>query len=521
MPQTSSVMRQRPRKDLSQDLRAGVIVYLVALPLCLGIATASGAPPLAGLIAGIVGGTVVAMASSSPLSVAGPAAGLTVIVLEGIEQLGLRTFFTATLLGGALQMLMGVLRLGRVAQIVPNAVIRGMLAAIGLILVLKQLPHAVGYDRDPEGDFSFAQPDGHNTFSELMYSLESITLGAVIVTACAALAMWLWRDYPRLNLRKFVPRELVAVLVGLAVGLGLESSSLGLQPEHRVSLPVLESVTNLPRLWTSPDLAGLMSWTVWKTALTIAIVASIESLLCVEATDRLDPLKRVTSPDRELIAQGAGNLVSGGLGGLPVTAVVVRSFANVNAGGTSKASSVIHGVLLAASVLLLGHLLNHIPLAALAVVLIVVGYKLTAPQIYVQLWRMGSEQFLPFITTVLSILLTDLLIGTALGFVFSVFFVIVSHYRGAIVVTDDGGNRLIRFSSNVSFLHKAKLRGALEGAPAGSNIILDGTRVKSVDPDVLETIRSFEERAASLGVTLEVRRSRSSVHHYFRDEATA
>lgn len=507
MTQASKAQADQPATRLTQDLRAGVIVYLVALPLCLGIATASGAPPLSGLIAGIVGGTIVAFASSSTFSVVGPAAGLTVIVLDGIEQLGLRSFFTATLLAGLVQALMGVLRLGRVTQIVPNAVIRGMLAAIGLILVLKQLPHAVGYDRDPEGDFAFSQPDGHNTFSELIYSLESMSLGAVLVTTCAALAMWAWRDYPGLRLRALLPRELVAVLVGLGVGLGIEPTLIGLQPEHRVNLPVLSSLVDLPELWTPPSLSGLLTWPLWKTAFTIAVVASIESLLCVEATDRIDPLKRVTSPDRELVAQGAGNFLSGLLGGLPVTAVVVRSFANVQAGAASRAASFVHGLLLLASVLLLAAVLNHIPLAALSVVLIVVGYKLTAPHIYVQMWRMGREQFLPFITTVLSILLTDLLVGTALGFGFAVFFIVVSHYRGAIVITDDQDRRLIRFRSDVSFLHKAKLRRALESAPSGMGVVVDSTRVKAIDPDVLDALDDFQQRASSLGIELEVRRS--------------
>ncbi len=506
----------------SADLRAGVIVFLVALPLCLGVATASGAPPLAGLIAGLVGGTVVALTSGSSLSVAGPAAGLTVIVLDGITRLGLPAFLTATLLGGGIQLSLGLLRLGRVAQLVPNAVIRGLLAAIGLILLLKQLPHAVGYDADPEGDFAFQQPDGHNTFSELFYSLAGGELpGAVIVTLCAGIAMWLWRDYRAVPLRRYVPRELAAVVVGVVCTLLLAGTAFELSPEHRVNIPQLSEVGGLAGPWTSPDFSAVTRMDVWRTAFTLAVVASIESLLCLEATDRIDPLHRVTSPNRELVAQGLGNAASGVLGGLPVTAVVVRSFANVHAGGRTRWSSVTHGVLLACATLFAAHLLNYIPLAALAVILIVVGYKLTPPKLYKELWALGNEQFLPFITTVIAILLTDLLTGTLLGIGFAVFFVLWGHYRSAIVVTDDGNYRLIRFVSNVSFLHKARLREAFESAPPGMQVILDGTRARAIDSDIKDTINELAVLAENRGVTLSITRSRSALHEFFREESPA
>jgi MFS superfamily sulfate permease-like transporter len=510
-----------PRNPALADLRAGVIVFLVALPLCLGVATASGAPPLAGLIAGIVGGTVVALASGSPLSVAGPAAGLTVIVFDGIQRLGLPAFLMAGLLGGAIQLSLGVLGLGRLAQLVPNAVIRGMLAAIGLILILKQLPHAVGYDADPEGDFFFAQRDGHNTFSELFYSLGNITPGAVLVCVFAAVVMFLWRDYKGLALRRAVPRELAAVASGLALGLVFVGSAFELAPEHRVSIPLLSEVGGLAGLWTAPDFGAVARLDVWKTAFTLAIVASIESLLCLEATDRVDPLRRVTSPNRELVAQGLGNAVSAGLGGLPVTAVVVRSFTNVQAGAQSRWSSVTHGVLLLGATLFAATALNHIPLAALAVVLIAVGYKLTPPKLYREVWRLGSEQFVPFITTVLAILLTDLLTGTLLGIGFAVFFIVWNQYRSAMVVTDDGNYRMIRFVSSVSFLHKARLKEAFESAPPGSHIILDGTRARSIDADMMETIKELEDKAKSRGINLSITRNPSASHGFFREEQQA
>lgn len=512
---------QLPTRMSMADLKAGLIVFFVALPLCLGIATASGAPPIAGLIAGVVGGLVVAMTSSAQLSVAGPAAGLTVIVLDGITSLGLRGLLAATMLGGLIQVGLGVLRLGRVAQLVPNAVIRGMLAAIGLILVLKQLPHAVGYDADYEGDFSFGQADGHNTFSEIVYAFGALNMGACLVTAAAALAMLLWRDYDKLKLRTYLPRELSAVLAGLLAAFALSGTELSLSPEHLVSIPILSESGGLSGLWTAPDLSMLKGLNVWKMGFTLAIVASIESLLSVEATDRLDPYRRMTEPNRELIAQGLGNLVSGAVGGLPVTAVVVRSFANVQSGGRTRWASVCHGLLLLGATLFLARFLNHIPLAALAVVLIAVGYKLTAPKLYKQTWVMGRDQFIPFVVTVGCILLTDLLTGVLLGIAFAVFFVIYGHYRAAIIVTDDGPNRMIRFVSNASFLHKPTLRAAFEGTPKGGHVILDATRARSVDADIMETIEDLRNNADGRGLTVSIQRSPSALLPYFREEKSS
>jgi len=502
------------------DVRAGLIVFLIALPLCLGIATASGAPPLSGLIAGMVGGLVVAFASGSPLSVAGPAAGLTVIVLDGIQKFGLRTFLMAVVIGGVIQVAIGLAGAGKLGQLVPNAVIRGMLAAIGLILVLKQLPHAVGYDADPEGDFAFQQGDGHNTFSELFYSFEYFTAGAVLVSVLAFVALMFWRNYPGLPLAKFAPKELVAVCVGVAGALMFEGTGIELAPEHRVSVPLLQD-TGLSGLWTQPEWAAIKRWDVWKTGMTLAIVASIESLLCLEATDRIDPLRRASPPNRELLAQGLGNITSGALGGLPVTAVVVRSFTNVQAGGRTRLSAFVHGVLLVLVTLFFAHAINYVPLAALAMVLLMVGYKLTPPSLYVEVWRMGRDQFLPFITTVLAILVTDLLTGTLLGLGFAIFFVVWGHYSSAIVVTDDGRLRMIRFVSSVSFLHKARLKAAFDTALPGAHVILDGTRARSVDPDIVDAIEDFRQTAKVRGIELSIQRSESALHTFFRQGANA
>jgi MFS superfamily sulfate permease-like transporter len=517
LPRASDDETNHSLRAAGLDLRAGLIVFLVALPLCLGVATASGAPPLAGLVAGVVGGTVVALASGSQLSVAGPAAGLTVIVFEGIQRLGLNVFLMATLVAGALQCSVGLLGAGRLAQLVPNTVIRGMLAAIGLILVLKQLPHAVGYDADPEGDFAFAQRDGHNTFSELFYSLEYFTLGAIAVSAVAGLTLYLWRNYPSLPLGRYLPRELVAVCTGALAALLFEGSHFELAPEHRVSVPLLRD-EGLRGLWTMPDWSAIQRPDVWRMGVTLAIVASMESLLCLEATDRVDVQRRTSPPNRELLAQGLGNMVSGSLGGLPVTAVVVRSFTNVTAGAQSKLASVTHGVLLLLTTLLFGSVINHVPLAALAMVLLMVGYKLTPPSLYIEIWRKGRDQFLPFIITIIAILVTDLLTGTLIGFGASISFIVWSHYRQAIVITDDGRYRLIRFVSSVSFLHKARLKEAFESAPAGGHVVLDGTRARTVDPDIFDAIHDFELTAKKRGIELTIQRSQSAQHGYFREE---
>lgn len=498
------------------DLRAGLVVFLIALPLCLGVANASGVPLLSGLIAGIVGGSVVALLSGSALSISGPAAGLTMIVLDGVQRLGFREFLVAGWLAGGFQIALGFLGAGRLAQLVPSAVIRGMLAAIGLILVLKQLPHALGYDADPEGDFSFAQRDGHNTFSELFYSLESLTIGALIVSAVTALTLLAWRNYAGLALTRFVPRELMAVTSGLLAALLLEGTPVELAAEHRVSIPLV-SDHGLRGLWTMPAWRAIAHWEVWKTGFTLALVASLESLLCLEAIERIDPLHRVSRGSRELIAQGVGNMASSTLGGMPLTAVIVRSFTNVQAGGRTRYASMVHGALLLVATLGFAHALNHIPIAALAVVLIMVGLRLTPPALYRSVWQSGRAQFLPFITTVVAILLTDLLTGTLLGLAFAIAFLVWGSYSTAIVVTDDGPYRLIRFAAGVSFLHKARLKAAFESVPTGAHVVIDGTRARSVDPDIIEAITDFERSAAVRGIQLTVQRNPSALHDYFRE----
>lgn len=503
------------------DLRAGLIVFFVALPLCLGIATASGAPPLAGIIAGIVGGIAVAMVSGSPLSVAGPAAGLTVIVFDAIERIGFRGFLLAVMLAGALQFLMGVCKLGKLGQFVPNTVIRGMLAAIGLILVLKQLPHAVGHDSTYVGDHAFVQADEQNTLSSLYRALGAFELGALLIALAAGLVLVFWRDFGKLRLTRFAPRELVAVMVGISGSLLLGGTSLELAQIHRVTLPLLTEVGGFAGLWVTPDFSLIGNMQVWTTALTLSIVASIETLLCIEAIDRIDPEHRVSPPDRELLAQGTGNALSGFLGGLPLTSVVVRSFTNVQAGGRTRLASVTHGVLLIAALAWLGPILNNIPLAALASILIMVGFKLTPPKLYVDAWKAGPSQFVPFIATVGFIMFTDLLTGTMCGFAFAVFFALWRQYQSAVVVTDDKSYRLIRLVSTVSFLHKARIKSLLASTPPGTSIVLDGTRATAVDPDVIEILRELEERGPSRGISVSIRRNASARVNFFREELAA
>ncbi len=503
--------------DLGADVRAGVVVFLVALPLCLGIATASGAPPLAGLVAGVIGGVVVGLASGSSLSVAGPAAGLTVIVLDGITTFGFAGFLMVTMLAGLMQVGMGALRLGALVHFVPHAVIRGMLAAIGLILVLKQIPHAVGYDADYEGDFGFDQIDGHNTFSELLYSLEVVQPGAIAAAAGAGLAFALWRDYGRLRLRALVPAPLVAVVIGALVGVGLQGGELEIGASHLVTIPRLAG--DLGALWNPPAWGALAEVAAWRAAAVLAAVASIESLLCVEATDRIDPLHRLTPSNRELVAQGLGNVASGALGGLPVTAVIVRSSANLQGGARTRFAAVFHGLLLAVAVLAFAEWLGRIPLAALAVVLLVVGGKLTPPRLYREMYAKGLNQFLPFIATVALILLTDLLTGTLLGVATGIYFVIRANYRSAVFVSIDGTNHYIRLAESVTFLNKGRLKAALEAVPAGGRVIVDGARTTFVDADIIDTLRDYEDLARAREVRVELRRLPVVIGRVVRREA--
>ena len=395
-------------KYLKNDLPAGLVVFLVALPLCLGIALASGAPLFSGIIAGIVGGTVVAFTSGSPLSVSGPAAGLTVIVLNAITQLGgYEVFLLAVVLAGLIQIILGFLKAGIIGYYFPSSVIKGMLAAIGIILILKQIPHAIGYDKDNEGDFNFIQADGENTFSEILNAVNHVHPGAVIIAAISLFILIMWEQpfLKKYAFFKIVPGALLVVILGILINewFRMSNSPFYLSGEKLVQLPVANSASEFIGQFTLPDFSGFSNYHVYVVAITIAIIASLESLLSVEAADKLDPYKRNTPTNQELKAQGLGNFVSGFIGGLPLTAVIVRSSANVNAGAKTKLSAIIHGLFLLISVIGLATVLNKIPLACLAALLLVVGYKLAKISLFTSMLRLGWSQFLPFIITVVAI----------------------------------------------------------------------------------------------------------------------
>ena len=500
---------------IGQDAPAGLVVFLVALPLCLGISLASGAPLLAGLVTGIVGGMLVSWLSGSQLSVSGPAAGLTVIVLTAIKTLGsFPALLAATVVAGALQMLMGLARAGVVGMYFPTAVIRGMLAAIGVILILKQIPHFFGADTDYFEDMDFLQFNGLNTFSAIGAAAKALSPGSMLVGAVSLALLLLWDSAAlrRFALVKRVPAALVVVLsaIGLNQLLRAVAPDFQVRPEHLVKLPVVSSLSGLISQMSFPDWSAFTRPVTYGVAFTIAIVASLETLLSVEAVDKLDPHKRHTPPNRELLAQGAGNMVAGLLGGLPMTAVIVRSSANIGAGGQSKMSSFIHGTLLLCSLLFLASMLNLIPLSALAAVLLLVGFKLTKPALYRMQWKLGWSQFLPFIITIVAVLFSDLLKGVGIGLVVGFFFILKANAEQAYFINQDAPDRqpgtfYLRLSEHVSFLNKASIVNALERLPAGSHVILDGTQSVDIDYDVLEAIETFRRVAPERDIRLELR----------------
>ncbi|WP_019948330.1 SulP family inorganic anion transporter [Hymenobacter aerophilus] len=500
--------------SLGQDLPAGLVVFLVALPLCLGISLASGAPLLSGVITGIVGGVVVAWLSGSALSVSGPAAGLTAIIVAAIATLGsFEAVLAATVLAGALQIGLGVARAGIIGLYFPTSVIRGMLAAIGLILILKQIPHFLGIDADYFEDLSFWQADGRNTFSALGNALENLQPGPALVgVGCLGLLL-LWDKVlsKRLNVARLVPGALIVVLAAIALNETFRAlaPALSIGPEHLVSLPAINSWQDAAGLITTPDWTAFRRPETYTVAFTLAIVASLETLLSVEAVDKLDPHKRTTPTNREMLAQGAGNMVSGLLGGLPLTAVIVRSSANINAGGQTRMAAFTHGLLLLVSLLFLGPLLNRIPLSALAAILLVIGYKLTNPALYRSQWQLGWQQFLPFIITIVAILFTDLLKGVVLGLVVGVFYILKANYDAAYFRSGPtrlgGGPIILRLAEQVSFLNKASIIKALEEVPHNARVVIDGSDSLFVDYDVLEAIENFRQSAPERGISLEVK----------------
>ncbi|MCB9680440.1 MAG: SulP family inorganic anion transporter [Alphaproteobacteria bacterium] len=499
--------------NLRYDLPAGLVVFLVALPLCLGIALASDAPLISGVLAGIVGGLVVAALSGSALSVSGPAAGLAVIVADGIHTLGtFEAFLAAVVVSGIVQVILGAMRAGIVATLFPLSVIKGMLAAIGIILILKQIPHALGHDVDYEGDLSF-QALGHqaNTFSEIADAFMSWSPGVALLTLASIAVLIAWERKPIAGsqLARVLPGPLVVVVMGVVVNelyaWFVPSFHITAAAGHLVTLPVFDTLGEARSLLTAPDLTRMLEMDVVIVGVTIAIVGSIETLLSLEAVDKLDPYKRVSPPNRELLAQGVGNVVSGMVGGLPITAVIVRSSANVYAGARTRQSAVIHGLFLLALVVAVPALLNRIPLGCLAAVLLMVGYKLARIKLFQDMWARGIDQFLPFVATIVVTVFSDLLMGVAVGFVLAAIMVVLTNFHTSIVVVQDGDDYLVKFTKDVSFLNKPKLAKVLASIPRGARVVIDGTRASFIDFDILEAVDDFATSAALRGITVERR----------------
>lgn len=505
--------------NLRYDAPAALVVFLVALPLCLGIALASGVPLFSGIIAGVVGGIVIGIFSRSPLSVSGPAAGLTIIVLGAVKSLPtLEAFFFAVFLAGIFQIALGLLRAGFIGDFVPSSVIKGMLAAIGLILILKQIPHALGFDKDYEGDFSFQQLDGENTFSEIFHLIDKqFTPGAILISILSLIFLFWW-DGTRLKKRfawlLYVPGPLIVVVFGVLANAAFTAYSplLTITSEHLVSIPISNSMGEFFAQFKVPDFSLIFDFSVLKVAGTLGLVASLETLLSVEAVDKLDPFKRVSPANRELFAQGLGNMTSGLLGGLPVTSVIVRSSANVSSGARTRMSTILHGVLLLVCVLAIPGLLNKIPYAALAAVLLSVGYKLTKPALFFKEYEKGWAHIIPFVVTILAILLTDLLIGIGIGLLVGAAFVIFSNYQSAIVHIEEGDSHLIRFKKDMSFIHKKELREILASIPDNTNVVLDLGKTRMIDLDNIEIINDFLENAKFRGITTYIKNLEKHEH---------
>lgn len=507
--------------NITSDFSSGLVVFLVALPLCLGIALASGAPLFSGIISGVIGGIIVGLLSRSHLSVSGPAAGLTAIVLTAITDLGgFNIFLLSVFIAGCLQVVLGFIKAGSISNYFPNNVIEGMLAGIGVIIILKQIPHAFGYDKDYEGDLDFLQPDGENTFSEFFSIIGHVQLGALIICITSILIIVLWNKIQFLKNLKSVPPALVAVLVGIAINQFFISSNSDytVLSEHLVSLPVPKSIEEFKSIFVFPDFTAFVNPKVWFTAATIAVVASIETLLCIEASDRMDIQKRYTNTNIELKAQGVGNILSALLGGLPMTSVVVRTSANNAAGAKSKLSTVIHGLLLLISVLTIPSILNKIPLATLAAVLLLVGYKLANPKTLKHFWDKDKiYQFIPFIATFLTVIFVDLLWGVGIGIVINVIFILLGNSkRGYYFKKEsfhDGDIIHIDLAQEVSFLNKAAIKDTLNEIPDGSQVVINASATHYIAHDVLDLIKEFKEtRSKDANIDVKLKGFKEAYH---------
>jgi len=509
-------------KHIKSDIPASIVVFFVALPLCLGIALASGAPLFSGLIAGIVGGIFVGALSGSKIGVSGPAAGLAAIVLTAIGALGgYENFLVAVVLGGIIQILFGVLKAGIIGYYFPSSVIKGMLTGIGIIIILKQIPHFFGYDPDPEGDWAFFQVDGENTFSEILNTVNNISPGATLVAVIGLSILLLWDKVlsKKGKIFQLIQGPLVAVAFGIIFYiLTKDSEALGISADHLVSVPVPDDVSSFIGQFSFPNFSAITNPQVWITGFTIALVASLETLLCVEATDKLDPHKNVTPTNRELLAQGAGNIVSGMIGGLPITQVIVRSSANIQSGGRSKLSAIIHGFLLLISVILIPTILNMIPLSVLAAILFIVGYKLAKPALFMKMYKLGWKQSVPFFVTVLGIVFTDLLIGISLGLAVGIVVILLKSYQNSHflhIEDNSNGKHKIKMSlaEEVTFFNKGAILKELDNLPRDTYLEIDILKTRYLDYDIVEILEDFSLKAKERNIDIKLISKRGVVEN--------
>ena len=500
-------------KNIKSDLPASIVVFFVALPLCLGIALASGAPLFSGLIAGIVGGIVVGLLSGSKIGVSGPAAGLAAIVLTAIASLGgYENFLVAVVLGGIIQLVFGLLKAGIIGYYFPSSVIKGMLTGIGIIIILKQIPHFFGYDATLEGDFAFSQLDGENTFSEIIKSINYISPGSTIVGIIGLFILILWEKIlsKKGKIFNLIQGPLVAVVVGIVFFVFTQDSNyLNIDSSHLVSVPIPEDTASFLNQFSFPNFAVITNPDIWVVAFTIALVASLETLLCVEATDKLDPYKNVTPTNRELLAQGTGNIISGLIGGLPITQVIVRSSANIQSGGRSKASAIIHGFFLLISIILIPTLLNKIPLSVLAAILLVVGYKLAKPALFKKMYELGWKQFIPFTVTVLGIVFIDLLWGIGLGLAVGVVVILIKSFQNShflhIEDMSNGVHKIkMTLAEEVTFFNKATILNELDSLPRDTYLELDVRKTRYLDNDIVEILEDFALKAKERNVDIKL-----------------
>ena len=508
-------------KTLKNDIPASIVVFFVALPLCLGIALASGAPLFSGLIAGIIGGIVVGSLSGSKIGVSGPAAGLAAIVLTAIGTLGgYENFLVAVVLGGIIQLVFGILKFGIIGYYFPSSVIKGMLTGIGIIIILKQIPHFFGYDADPEGDFAFFQLDGENTFSELINMVNYIQPGSLMIGIIGLAILLLWDKVlsKKGKIFQIIQGPLVAVVVGIIFYLITKSNEvLSISSSHLVSVPIPDGIDSFLGQFSFPNFSAITNTEVWIVAFTIALVASLETLLCVEATDKLDPHKNVTPTNRELLAQGAGNIFSGLIGGLPITQVIVRSSANIQSGGRSKLSAIIHGFLLLISVILIPRLLNMIPYSVLAAILLIVGYKLANPATFKKMFSLGWKQYIPFLVTVI-LVQYSLLVGISVGLAVGIIVILIKSYQNShflnIEDKSDGKHRIkMTLAEEVTFFNKATILKELDNLPKETYLELDVRKTRYLDNDIIEILEDFAFKAKERHIDIKLISERGTVEN--------